>query len=99
MKGKKEGGEKNGKEGRKKGKGERRGKKKEKEREREKIQSSTAGLEPATFHSDANCLWLPPGSRIVTIHVYIANFDFDDLTVAVLAPPITRAPTTYLHSM
>ena len=46
MKGKKEGGEKKGKEGRKK----------EREKRREKKQSSTAGLEPATFHSTANCL-------------------------------------------
>ena len=56
MKGKKEGGEKKGKEGRKKGEGE-----KKKKREREKKQSSTAGLEPTTFHSTANCLWLQPG--------------------------------------
>ena len=57
MKGKKEGGEIKGREGRKRGKGE-----KEREREREKNpQSSTAGLEPATFHSAANRPWLPPG--------------------------------------
>ena len=60
MKGKKEGGEKKGKEGRKKGEGkERKG-----ERKKTNKQSSTAGLEPATFHSTANCLWLPPGGRI-----------------------------------
>ena len=58
MKGEKEGEEKKGKEGRKRGKGEKeRGKKKE----RKQQQSSTAGLEPATFHSAANRLWLPPG--------------------------------------
>ena len=60
MKGKKEGGEKKGKEGRKKGEGEK--------KEREKKQSSTAELEPATFYSTANCLWLPPGGRIA--HTY-----------------------------
>ena len=51
MKVKKEGGEIKGREGRKRGKG-------EKERGEK---SSTAGLEPATFHSAANHLWLPPG--------------------------------------
>ena len=60
MKGKKEGGEIKGREGRKRGKGEKERGKKE-EREREKKQSSTAGLEPATFHSAANLLWLLPG--------------------------------------
>ena len=59
MKGKKEEGEIKGREGRKRGKGEKeRGKKKEKEREKKK-QSSTAGIEAATFHSVANRLWLP----------------------------------------
>ena len=48
MKGKKERGEKKGKEGRKK-----KGKGRGKEREREK-KSSTAGLEPVTFHSTAS---------------------------------------------
>ena len=62
MKGKKEEGEIKGKEGRK-----RKGGKKEK---REKKQSSTAGIEPATFHSTTNCLWLPPGGRIAGIYVY-----------------------------
>ena len=52
MKGQKEGGERRGKKGKVK-----------KRREREK-KSSTAGLEPVTFHSTANCLWLPPGGRI-----------------------------------
>ena len=60
MKGKKEGGEIKGREGRKRGKGEKEREKKEKERKRKKKQSSTAGLEPATFHSAANRLWLPP---------------------------------------
>ena len=55
MKGKKEGGEIKGREGRKRGKGERRG---EKKGERKK-NSSTAGIEPATFHSVVNRLWLP----------------------------------------
>ena len=57
MKGKKEGGEIKGREGREKEEG---GKGEEKEREKKK-QSSTAGIEPATFHSVANCncLWLP----------------------------------------
>ena len=54
MKGKKEGEEKKGKVGRKKER------KKKRKRER-KIKSSTARLEPATFHSVANRLWLPPG--------------------------------------
>ena len=58
MKGKKEGGEIKGREGRKRGKGEKEREKKRKE-EREKKQSSTAGIEPATFHSVANRLWLP----------------------------------------
>ena len=54
MKGKKEGGEIKGREG-----GKERGKKR---REREKkSQSSTAGLEPTTFHFAANRLWLLPG--------------------------------------
>ena len=58
MKGKKEGGEIKGREGRKENREKRRG---EKRREKKK-QSSTAGLEPATFHSAAaNRLWLPPG--------------------------------------
>ena len=61
MKGKKEGGEINGREGRKRGKGEKERGKKKRKGEREKKQSSTAGLEPATFHSVANPLWLPPG--------------------------------------
>ena len=60
MKGKKEGGEIKGREGRKRGKGEKERGKKERERKK-KHQSSTAGLEPATFHSAANRLWLPPG--------------------------------------
>ena len=60
MKGKKEGGEIKGREGGKRGKGKKeRGKKGE--REKKQQQSSTAGLEPATFHSAANRLWLPPG--------------------------------------
>ena len=60
MKGKKEGGEIKGREGRKRGKGEKERGKKKKRREREKKkQSSTAGIEPATFHSVANRLWLP----------------------------------------
>ena len=58
MKGKKEGGEIKGREGRKRGKGEKERGKKEKERERKKNKSSTAGIEPATFHSVANRLWL-----------------------------------------
>ena len=38
-----------------------RGKKREgKKRKGEEKNSSTAGLEPATFHSTANCLQLPP---------------------------------------
>ena len=86
MKGEKEGGEKKGKEGRKKGKGK---KGEGKKGEREKKQSSTAGLEPATFHSTANCLWLLPGG--------IANFNFDDLTVAALAPPINIHAQIRLH--
>ena len=49
MKRKKEGGKKKGKEGRKMERGKRKG-----ERERKKKQSSTAGLEPATFHSPVN---------------------------------------------
>ena len=62
MKGKKEGGEIKGREGRKRGKGEKEREKKRKgERERKKKQSSTAGLEPAIFHSAANRLCLPPG--------------------------------------
>ena len=52
MKGKKEGGEIKGREGRKRGKGEKERGEKKKEREKKK-QSSTAGLEPATFHSAA----------------------------------------------
>ena len=82
MKGKKEGGEIKGREGgkRKGGKGE--GKKGEREKE---------------FHSRARTRDLPlcsqppmatawrVDSHVRTIHVYIANFDFDDLTVAVLA--------------
>ena len=59
MKGKKEGGEIKGKEGRKRGKGEKERGKKKKRRERKKPQSSTAGIEPTTFHSVANRLWLP----------------------------------------
>ena len=94
MKGKKEGGEIKGREGRKRGKGEKEREKKRKgERERErKHQSSTAGIEPATFHSVANRLgyraWRVD-SHVRTIHVYIANFDYDKLTVAALTPPIT----------
>ena len=63
MKGEKEGGEIKGREGRKRGKGGGRKEKKrrERERERKKKQSSTARLEPATFHSEASHLWLPPG--------------------------------------
>ena len=34
-------------------------------------------------------------SHLRTIHVYIANFDFDDLTVAALAPPISINSDTY----
>ena len=55
MKGENERGEKKGKEGRKITE---RGKKERGKKERKK--SSTAGLEPATFHSTANCLQLPP---------------------------------------
>ena len=58
MKGEKEGGEIKGREGRKRGKGEKERGKKRREREK-KPQSSTAGIEPATFHSVANRLWLP----------------------------------------
>ena len=47
MKGKKEEGEIKGREGRKRRKGEKEREKKKKRRER----SSTAGIEPATFHS------------------------------------------------
>ena len=37
-------------------------------------------------------------SHVRTIHVYIANFDFDDLTVAALAPPnITKKLS--IHAM
>ena len=44
---------------------ERRGGKKEREKKRgekkkKRGKNSTAGLEPATFHSTANCLHLPP---------------------------------------
>ena len=73
MKGKKEGGEKKGKEGRKKEEG-----KKEKEREKKK-QSSTAGLEPVTFHSRANCLWLPPGGRIA--HTYYTDMYISQISI------------------
>ena len=93
----KEGGEIKGREGRKRGKGEKERERREKKKEREKKkQSSTSGIEPATFHSVVNCLWLPRLEHVRTIHVYIANFDFDDLTVAALAalaPPIKTACT------
>ena len=49
----KEGAEIKGREGRKRGEGEKEREKK-KRRERKKNQSSTAGIEPATFHSVAN---------------------------------------------
>ena len=62
MKGKNERGGKKGKEERKKGKGEKRGEKKK----RRRIKSSTAGLEPATFHSTTNCLQLPPEVELHT---------------------------------
>ena len=61
MKGKKEGGEIKEGRGEKKER-EKRPEREKKEKEREKKKkSSTAGLEPATFHSAANRLWLPPG--------------------------------------
>ena len=56
MKGKRKGERKREGRGEKKGEG--------KKGERKKRQSSTAGVEPATFHSAANCLCLPPGGRI-----------------------------------
>ena len=70
MKGKNERGEKKRKKrGGKKGK------------ERKKKAGSTAGSEPATFHSTANCLQLPPRGRIARMNVlnrhnYIVNLDF-----------------------
>ena len=68
MKGKKEGAEIKGREGRKKGKGEKeRGKKERKERKK----SFTAGLEPATFHSAANRLWLPHAAWRVKNRTYV----------------------------
>ena len=65
MKGENERKEKKGKEGRKKGKGkkergERKGEKRERGEKRRGKKNSTAGLEPTTFHSTANCLQLPP---------------------------------------
>ena len=89
MKGKKERGEIKGRERRKRGKGKKERGKKKKGREREK---------KTEFHSRARTRDLPLCSQppMATawrvdshVHVYIANFDFDDLTVAALAPPIT----------
>ena len=97
MKGKKEGGEIKGREGRKENREKRRGEKKEREKKTE-------------FHSRARtrnlplCSCQPPmatawrvDSYVCTIHVYIANFDSDDLTVAALAavaPPISAGSGT-----
>ena len=87
MKGKKEGGEIKVREGGKDEKGKRRGEKKEREKKNPE------------FHSQ------PPmatawrvDSHVRTIHVYIANFDFDDLTVAALAP-ITFSFRTLKHKV
>ena len=72
--------------------GERRGEKKERERERErqkkKVPQQGSNPRPFTLQPTA---WRVD-SHVHTIHVYIANFDFDDPTVAALtafAPPNT----------
>ena len=64
-----------------------RGKKKEKERERKKKkkQSSTAGLEPATFHSAANRL----EGRFP--HMYIINIFAENYIIASIIPRLLLA--------
>ena len=90
MKGKKEGGEIKGREGRERGKGEKeRGKKKEREKKNPEFHSRARTRDlPLCSQPPMATAWRVD-SHVRTIHVYIANFDFDDLTVAALAPPIT----------
>ena len=85
--------------GEKEERGKRRGEKKKKRRERKKTE----------FHSRARTRDLPlcsqppmatawrVDSQECTIHVYIANFDFDDLTVAALAAPISMHAHAHAH--
>ena len=91
MKGKKEGGEIKGREGGKRGKG-----KKERGKKGEREKKTTTEFHSRARTRDLPLCSQPPmatawrvDSHVRTIHVYIANFDFDDLTVAALAPPIT----------
>ena len=92
MKGNKEGGEeKKERRGEKTGKGEKdREKKKKRETEKKKERDSRARTRDLPLCT-AYGYHLKVESHIRTIRVYIANFDFDDLTVAALAalaPPI-----------
>ena len=81
MKGKKEGGEKKGKEGRKKERGKREGQKKK--RRGKKELALTRDL-PLYSQLPMAGYGLEVELHIHTIHVYIANFNFDNLTVAAL---------------
>ena len=102
MKGKKEGGEIKGREGRKRGKGEKEREKKRKgEREREKknrVPQQGSNPRSSTLQPTAYAYRLE-GRFVRTIHVYIANFDFDDLTVAALAPPIIYPYICFINKM
>ena len=71
------------------------GKKGEKKKTNNRVPQQGSKPRPFTLQPTAYGYRLEVDSHVRTIHVYIANFDFDDLTVAALAPPISINTDTY----